>query len=412
MNRRYFFLSVAGASAARALRASGARITRIRVATLQGRFAKFVTMNAYDRVPKGHTYDHPLIRIETDQGVEGVGPAAYAALDKAYFEDIRALIGADPLEIYRMDGGQIKGRSEKFSSLLAKYKHLDGALFDLIGKLTGKAAWQLMGPAARERVEVYDGTLYFSDVWFRDRGVRAVVEEAEEAIRSGYAGVKLKMGRGSKWMEQKAGLTRDIAVAQAVREAVGSTAKIMVDQNNGYSKDISQTWTFLSETKNAKLHWIEEPFPENVEEYGKLKDQMAKAGMRTFLADGENLRNPADFTNYLKPRRLMDVVQLDIRTGGFIGNTELARMAEPAGAVSVPHNWGSQLGFLMGLQIAKAVNPIVAAEDDRSTCDVLTASGYHFEKGAYTVSSEPGLGVKVNAEVYDLKCKPTEKIVT
>ena len=68
----------------------------------------------------------------------------------------------------------------------------------MIGKLTGKAAWQLMGDSVRERVEVYDGTLYFSDVWFRGRGIRAVVEEPEEAMRSGYAGVKVKMGRGSK----------------------------------------------------------------------------------------------------------------------------------------------------------------------------------------------------------------------
>src|SRR5205809_7063601 len=100
MNRRYFFLSAAAMSAARALRASGARITRIRVATLQGRFHKFVTMDAYARGPNGDTYERPLTRIETDQGVEGVGPAAYAALDKACFDDVRALIGADPLEIY------------------------------------------------------------------------------------------------------------------------------------------------------------------------------------------------------------------------------------------------------------------------------------------------------------------------
>src|SRR5204863_6204388 len=111
------------------------------------------------------------------------------------------------------------------------------------------------------------------------------VEEAEEAMRSGYAGVKVKMGRGSKWMEQKAGLARDIAVTQAVREAVGATAKVMVDQNNGYSKDVAQAWTYLSETKNANLHWIEEPFPESTEEYGKLKDKMAQTGMRTMLGD-------------------------------------------------------------------------------------------------------------------------------
>ena len=41
------------------------RITRIRVSMVQGRFHKFVAMNAYDLAPKGHTYENPLIRIET-----------------------------------------------------------------------------------------------------------------------------------------------------------------------------------------------------------------------------------------------------------------------------------------------------------------------------------------------------------
>src|SRR5258708_26008400 len=32
---------------------------------------KLVAMNAYDKAPNGRTYAHPLLRIETDQGVEG-----------------------------------------------------------------------------------------------------------------------------------------------------------------------------------------------------------------------------------------------------------------------------------------------------------------------------------------------------
>lgn len=34
-------------------------------------------MNAYDKAPKGGTYTHPLLRIETDQGVEGIGAGTY-----------------------------------------------------------------------------------------------------------------------------------------------------------------------------------------------------------------------------------------------------------------------------------------------------------------------------------------------
>ena len=69
-------------------------------------------------------------------------------------------------------------------------------------------------------------TLYFSDVWFRDRGERAVVEECREAVESGYLGVRIKAGRGDRWMQRKGGDDRDIAVVRAVREAIGAGKNI------------------------------------------------------------------------------------------------------------------------------------------------------------------------------------------
>src|SRR5207244_2757222 len=99
-------------------------------------------MNAYDIAPKGHTYSNTLLRIATDQGMEGVGVLEYAAPDQAFQQSVRELIGANPLEVYEMKNGRITGRSPRFSRLLSTYQHLDGPLYDLIGKLTAKPAWQ------------------------------------------------------------------------------------------------------------------------------------------------------------------------------------------------------------------------------------------------------------------------------
>jgi D-galactarolactone cycloisomerase len=289
--------------------------------------------------------------------------------------------------------------------------HLDGPLFDLIGKLSGRPCWKLIGEAVRERVEVYDGTLYFSDVWFQDRGVRAVVEEVEEAVRKGYLGIKLKAGRGSKWMEKEAGLRRDIEVIKAVRKAVGPKTKILVDPNNGYRNDFEGGWRMLAETRADNLYWIEEIFPEDVEQYTRLRERMAQAGMKTLIADGESVGDPRQFEPYLKPKRLVDVLQMDIRRGGFLANLEVARIAKPAGAMAVPHNWASQVGFLMGLHLAKAIENVSAAEDDRSTCDAVIAEGYSFSKGFYTVSDAPGLGIRINEETYTRKYRAKEVVV-
>ncbi len=411
MNRRYFLLSMAAPVSLRAAARKPVKIRRIALAPIQGRFHKFVTVNAYDKAPKGHTYDTTLVRIQTDQGVEGVGTMSYDLPDDAFLQDVRELLGADPLALYEMEGGRVIRRAPRHEALLRKYKHLDSGLFDLIGKLEGVPCWKLLGDAAREKIEVYDGTALFSDVWFRDRGVRAVVEEAEEAARMGYLGVKFKVGRGWRWMGKEEGLRRDIEVMQAVRRAVGPKFKILADANNGYAGDFERAWRFLAETSGANLFWIEEIFPENVENYARLRERMAKAGLETLIADGESVREVEAFDPYLQPRRLVDVLQMDIRRGGFVAVREMARRARAAGAVCVPHNWGSQIGLLMGLHAAKAVENVTFAEDDRSTCDALIAEGYAFANGRYGVPDAPGLGIRVNEEVYRQKYRDQEIVV-
>jgi len=411
MNRRVFLIGAP--LAARAFAAPQLpRIARITLTPVQGRFHKFVAMNSYDVRPKGHTYENTLVRVQTTAGVEGVGVMDYSTPDDALIKALTQLIGANPLSLYEMRDGQIIGRSQEFSGLLERYRHLDGPFYDLIGKLTERPCWRLIGEAARDRIEVYDGTLYFSDVWFRDRGVNAVVEEAVEAARSGYAGMKFKVGRGWKWMEKDEGLARDIDVLNSVRQALGPGSKVLADANNGYRDDFERAWALMRQTQEANLYWMEEIFPDDRGDYLRLRARMSEAGIKTLIAEGESARDPAELRPLLEPEPVIDVTQMDIRRGGFLDNLASARLAEAAGVRAVPHNWGSQIGLFMGLHLAKAVKSVSAAEDDRSTCDAVLAKGYEFRDGLYTVSSEPGLGLEVNADVYKQKYQQAEIVVS
>jgi len=411
MTRRHWLTGLVAPALLHSRGGSSAQITRIALAPLQGRFHKFVAMNSYDVEPKGHTYMNTLVRVFTGQGVEGVGVASGSATDPKNLEALKVLLGADPLSVYGMEQDRITGRSPRYAAVLTRLKWLDGPLFDLIGKLTGKPCWKLLGGSVRESVEVYDGTLYFSDVWFGERGVRAVLEEAEESLKSGYVGMKFKVGRGWKWMEREAGLRRDIEVLKAVRKLAGPKVKILADANNGFRDDFDRAWRLMAETAEARLHWMEELFPEDAALYTRLRENMAQAGIKTFIADGESVREPEALAPYLQPRRLVDVLQYDMRVGGFLGNLEAARMGAAAGALSVPHNWASRAGLLMGLHIAKAVKNIPAAEDDRSSHDVLVAEGYRFARGHYSVSDAPGLGLSVDAKLYEARCRAKEVVL-
>ncbi len=237
------------------------------------------------------------------------------------------------------------------------------------------------------------------------------MEEFEETLKSGYLGAKFKVGRGWKWMEKEAGLRRDVEVLRAARKTAGPRIKILADVNVGFRGDFELAWRFLSETQELNLYWVEEMFPEDVEQYTRLRERMEKAGMKTLLADGESITQPAAFKPYLKPKRLMDVLQMDIRRGGFLDCLEMARMGEDAGAMSVPHNWGSQVGGLMGLQLSKAARSVTAAEQDRSTCDTIIAEGYVFKNGFFSVPDVPGMGIRINEAVYRQKYKFNEIVV-
>lgn len=411
MNRRHFLLSLTGFTALGGCGKPAPRISRVSFAPIEGRFHKFVAMNSQADRPNGETYQNTLVRILTDGGIEGIGVVAGRNPEEGFAEAVRTLIGTNPLEIYHMEEGRIVGVSPQFQALLNNHRHLDGPLFDLIGKLTERPCWQLIGEPVRDRVEVYDGTIYFSDVWFKDRGVEAVVDEAKESVAAGHRGMKLKVGRGFKWMEKSAGLQRDIEVLQAVREAVGPETKIMADANNGYQDDLEGAVALLRGTKDVKLYWIEEIFREDPDQYRRLREQMKEAGIETFVADGESAREPQHFEPYLKPERLIDVVQLDIRRGGLLGCKEAALMAAAAQAIAVPHNWASQVGLYMSLHLARAVKNAVAAEDERSRCDVILEDGYRFEGGFYTVPDSPGLGIRVDEEVYQEKYQAGEVVV-
>ena len=381
-----------------------ARIKRIRISTLQGRFQKFVAMNAYDTVPKGYTYETTMFRVETDSGVEGIAVGSYTDLrTAAHAALLKPFIGARLSDLYTMSGGKVSGRGPKYQTLLANHRYLDVAFFDIFGKIMSKPLWALIGDLGKQRIPVYDGTIYMSDVWFKDRGIKAVVEECSEAVKSGYCGLKIKLGRGSKWMEQKSGDRRDIDVTLAVREAIGSDVTLMADPNYGYSNRYEAALALMREIRPAKLLFIEEIFPETPALYAKFQGDLRAAHDPCKIAFGEHMKDARTIEPYLVPERVVDIVQYDIRTSGIIDNVAVSRECAGVGATFTTHNWASQLGYITELHLARALGNYGITECDRSTCDVFRVEPEDLREGTVKAPSLPGLGIVVDEDVYRLK---------
>ena len=388
MSRRDFLGAAAAALAAgaagcspgaRAVReSSGARITRASAFRVRSERWKEVGKNSH--LPShGRFATDVVVRLETSAGVEGVGPS------RASREDAAQLLGEDPVAWYAPGDG-----------IRSPLGHREAPLWDLVGKLLDRPAWRLIGEDGPDWVPIYDGSIYFNDLepQYAGEEVERLIYEVDQSLERGHRAFKIKVGRGFKWMEREAGFRRDVEVVRSIARFVGPEVKLMVDANNGY--DLETTKRFL-DAVGEELYFVEEMFPESVEEDLKLKDWLRYRGWKTLVADGESAREPAHFAPYLEAKAL-DVLQGDIHVFGLGRLTELARLAKPAGATLAPHNWGSFTGLYLQLVLARGIPNFLIAEQDPAATEVFDVSAWELREGKMRVPDLPGLGMGFRPE--------------
>ena len=166
-----------------------------------------------------------IVRISTDDGVEGVGATAnYTSFDYDRYtaETLRHLIpilvGKDPLS-----------RETIFDSLWprvfpvtpAAIAAIDIALWDLFGKVSGQPIYRLLG-GARDRIPSYASTPMLEDV-------PAYLKFVGECLEQGFRAVKFHC-----WCLPE----RDLELARAVRkEFPDDDIDFMLDVENNYDRD-------------------------------------------------------------------------------------------------------------------------------------------------------------------------------
>jgi len=337
----------------------------------------------------GNTNADHVLRIFTDQGVEGFGVGHVEP------SIARQLTGRSLDEFWRPKIGVLSplGRS-------------DHALYDLMGKALEIPSWKLFGDSKAEWVPVYDGGIYFNDLLpeFEKRGVSRLVEEVETSLAAGHRAFKIKIGRGHKWMEKEAGFRRDVEVVQAIRKTVGKEVRLMVDANNGFDLETARKWL---DAVGDDLFWAEEMFPENIPDDRALKAHIESRGLKTLIADGESARDLDDLTSFIDSEAL-DVFQPDIRAFGLTRQAAVARrLAVKPSLKLAPHNWGSFLGLYMQLTLARGISNFLMAEQDVSTSDLFDTSAFTFRNGEVRVPDDPGCGLKLDEKAFKAEYQAT-----
>lgn len=338
---------------------------------------------------------HVLVEVECSDGTVGwgecLGPARpNAAVVAAY---AGWMIGQNPLETERHWAtlyNALRDQGQRGLTVTA-LSGIDMALWDIKGKVLGQPVSVLLGARWRESVRAY------ATGSFKRDGVDRVSDNAQEMSQrraEGFHACKIKIGFG---------LAEDLAVIRAVREAIGSDMRLMIDANHGYT--VTEAIRLGRAAADYDIDWFEEPVvPEQLSAYAQVR-----AGQPIPVAGGETWHTRWGHWQAIQAGAV-DILQPDIAgCGGLSEAVKIASLATLHGVRIVPHVWGTGVHIAAALQFMAAmvpdpvrVNPIEPImEFDRTHNPfrqaVLTRP-IEAVDGVVAIPDGPGLGIEVNRD--------------
>lgn len=277
-----------------------------------------------------------LVRVETDEGVVGVGSGdtmdGFAAFEHLF-------VGEDPLAIDR----HVRVL-ETIDFHAGRYWPLEAALWDIAGQVAGQPLAALFGGAQ-------DGIPAYASCGM----LLPAAERAESALRlcaEGFRALKIRVDPRR--------LEEGIAAVAATREAVGARMEIMVDLNQGWRMagdvtppiDVATARAIAERLAELGVLWLEEPL-DGADLAGLRALRAAVPGIR--IAGGEMTRTSRELDAALDADAF-DVHQPDVvLAAGMANGRRLAERALARGRWYSPHTWTNGIGLLANLHVAAGV---------------------------------------------------------
>ena len=354
-----------------------------------------------------------ILRLQTDEGVEGIGEASMLSYDPLVVSLLEAwtehyLVGKDPMahELHwmRMHQDNADRGGRLFSTALSG---IDIALWDLKGKALGVPVYQLLGGPIRDSLRVY------ANGWYTNPG--SPEQNAEEALRvveMGYTAMKFDpFGQHNYYTisPEEAQLAEDRVAA--VRDAVGPNIEILVEV---HAKFNVHTAVHLGQRlEKYRPFWFEEPVSqENVGEMRQVRDNV-----NIPIATGERLYLKFPFYELVKADAV-DILQPDMcNAGGITELKKIAAIAEPRHVLMAPHNTNSAVGTVASFHLDAATPNFLIQEYHAEFYEphyFQVFDGLPRQKdGHVALPTGPGLGLTFNQAIADahpyLPLAPSER---
>jgi len=331
--------------------------------------------------------DYLLVRLITDDGIEGVGEATVMPRwsgetvwgAKHLIDQIFAplLIGGDPAELVEIDRRMDAACAHNWFAKAA----IEMACWDILGRAANRPVYELLGGACRELTirSRFSMGAYDPDT---------AQTRARELVAAGFTTIKVKVGGNPR---------EDLARVRAVRAAAGHEIALVIDANCGW--DVDTAIACIHDLDDCRLSLVEQPTPDG--DYAGLA-RVRRETTPPVMADDIcfNRTHAAELIR----NECCDVISVYPGKNGGIGKArQIALLAADAGLEAT-------IGSNLELEIATAAMahlvvacPAIAVE--KYPGDMLGPSYHEFSiaKNPLTVAGplttltvRPGLGVDVD----------------
>jgi L-alanine-DL-glutamate epimerase-like enolase superfamily enzyme len=301
-----------------------------------------------------------LLRLHTDEGVEGLGEAVPLSLRGA------SRLGEVVRELRGSDGELREGLSPPARAAI------EMARLDLDGKLAGVPLWRLLGAESAAPVPC-NATLTAADPEF-------VAVQATRWADLGFESFKLKVG-----------IPGDVRQVEAVRDAVGPQARIRVDANGSWSPH--EAVMRLAGMERFGLELAEQPCPD-LEDLAVVRGQTAVP-----LAADESVASVAD----AERANELGACQLATVKLAKVGGTDGARGIAERLPIYLSSALDGPVGIAAAAHLFQALSregPAGALAQGLATpllfAETIASRGCEFSRGLLYLPDGPGLGVEID----------------
>jgi L-rhamnonate dehydratase len=342
------------------------------------------------------TQDDLIISVETDEGMTGYGevdtaPLVGKAVVEAYMSHgtcyglREVVVGYDPFDHEQIWNEMwaktyYYGRSGPVMHVMSG---IDMAIWDIMGKATGKPVHKLLGGSYTDRVRPYASALMPET----PDDVRRMVDKYASL---GFTAIKFG------WGPLGYDIHFDLKLIGTARKAAPDNMEIMIDIGKRYK--LKQAMYVAKALEQLNIYWLEEPLP--AEDYSGYRRLTEFTTVR--IATGEEESGRLAFARLINESHI-DVIQPDIsRCGGLTEAKKIAAIAADNNIMMVPH------AFKTGILVAASIHLIASmphhpflefSVTESSIRKELLVKPFVQKDGFVEVPKGAGLGIDLNPEV-------------